>query len=529
MFNIKSILVFVFFIIHFLMPFNAKSQSKKIVYIRGSVQNFSPTDTMTLRLYDHYFTEITNSATTYKDLKSLIDQSGHFSFRIDDVGEPKYFQLGKDYYNGRLYWLFSEPFIMEAGDSVFIKVGKVIPKDWKNGRIDSFMWANSISRIDFSGKGSGKYKCLYDITTDSEDIGIKSKIQSMRIPAIKFESDSIMWLHNYASFPDQLFRLIAFTNYQTSIQLKILERYKYQVSSVVLSVIKNNIIAKNEDELLRSFRILEANFGDYISDSLKLAIQADMQNIFSNRGSFLNQIEKNSYLKFCYRYNDFIVNSLINSLGFMAYESILSNYTGIVRDQLLTSYFLLYNRHTGSDTLDMQLNKALALVKTSYCSEVLSQIDLLAVNKPAFDFELPDIDGKIVRLKDFRGKVVFIDFWYTGCTNCAYYYQDILLKAEEHFRDNKDVVFITISVDGIKDKWMKSVKEGYYTGNESINLYTAGLGREHPVIKHYFVSGYPRPLLIGRSGKIVSKNHKELRGGGTAGLISTIEKVLSIN
>jgi peroxiredoxin len=40
------------------------------------------------------------------------------------------------------------------------------------------------------------------------------------------------------------------------------------------------------------------------------------------------------------------------------------------------------------------------------------------VNKPAPDFVLPGLDGQDVRLSDFRGKVVLVNFWGTWCEPC---------------------------------------------------------------------------------------------------------------
>lgn len=41
-----------------------------------------------------------------------------------------------------------------------------------------------------------------------------------------------------------------------------------------------------------------------------------------------------------------------------------------------------------------------------------------AERKPAPDFALKDASDKTVTLKDFRGKVVLLDFWATWCTGC---------------------------------------------------------------------------------------------------------------
>ena len=44
--------------------------------------------------------------------------------------------------------------------------------------------------------------------------------------------------------------------------------------------------------------------------------------------------------------------------------------------------------------------------------------DKAAVGRPAPDFSLTDIDGKVWRLSELRGKAVFINFWATWCQPC---------------------------------------------------------------------------------------------------------------
>ena len=41
-----------------------------------------------------------------------------------------------------------------------------------------------------------------------------------------------------------------------------------------------------------------------------------------------------------------------------------------------------------------------------------------SIGHPAPDFTLTDLDGNIIRPSDFRGKVVFLNFWATWCPPC---------------------------------------------------------------------------------------------------------------
>jgi cytochrome oxidase Cu insertion factor (SCO1/SenC/PrrC family) len=122
--------------------------------------------------------------------------------------------------------------------------------------------------------------------------------------------------------------------------------------------------------------------------------------------------------------------------------------------------------------------------------------------QPAYNFELTDTSGKKVKLSDFKGKVVFIDFWYTGCVNCLNYYENVLSKVEEQFRSNQNFVFISISIDKDKVYWLKSVNKRKYTSVLATNLYTNGEGTLNNVIANYRIEVYPRPLIIDKNQKI---------------------------
>lgn len=123
----------------------------------------------------------------------------------------------------------------------------------------------------------------------------------------------------------------------------------------------------------------------------------------------------------------------------------------------------------------------------------------------AFEFALPDASGKIVSLADFKGKVLIIDFWYTGCINCAQ--KHIALKPIINSYDNrKDVEFITVSIDGEKKKqiWLESINSEKYSLKSQTNLLANG--KDSEIIKYYNITGYPTLVIISKIGQVVTIN-----------------------
>lgn len=122
----------------------------------------------------------------------------------------------------------------------------------------------------------------------------------------------------------------------------------------------------------------------------------------------------------------------------------------------------------------------------------------LAAGKVPPFFTLKDINGKDVTLKDFSGKVIYMDFWASWCAPCRYEMKNGSPKLHERFKDNKDVVFLYISVDDKAAAWKKAIADDKIEG---IHLLSAG-GMNSVVAKAFNIMGVPRYVIIGRDGKI---------------------------
>ena len=121
---------------------------------------------------------------------------------------------------------------------------------------------------------------------------------------------------------------------------------------------------------------------------------------------------------------------------------------------------------------------------------------------PAPDFELTDINGESVSLSDFRGKVVYLDFWASWCPPCM---REVPYARElkERFKDEEDLVFLYISIDENPDAWRKTVKEREIKG---VHLNVPGRYQEVP--SSYNVRWIPTYYIIDRNGIIFENNAK---------------------
>ena len=116
--------------------------------------------------------------------------------------------------------------------------------------------------------------------------------------------------------------------------------------------------------------------------------------------------------------------------------------------------------------------------------------------KPAPDFALKDADGKTVRLADYKGRVVLLDFFATWCGPCKV---EIPWFMEQE-RKNKDRGLVVLGVSMDDEGW-EVVKP--FISSLGVN-YRVVIGNDSTAQLYGGVDALPTTFLIDRNGKIAA-------------------------
>ncbi|MDI1336937.1 MAG: redoxin domain-containing protein, partial [Lacunisphaera sp.] len=131
----------------------------------------------------------------------------------------------------------------------------------------------------------------------------------------------------------------------------------------------------------------------------------------------------------------------------------------------------------------------------------------LAAGAVAPDFVMKDLAGKDVKLSDFKGKVVILDFWATWCGPCIGSFPHTA-KIAAQYKDQDVVVLASCTSDtrAAFEKWVPANQEKYAAILFAADPNERGSATfdKRASSALYGVVGIPTQFVIGRDGKIVA-------------------------
>jgi peroxiredoxin len=118
----------------------------------------------------------------------------------------------------------------------------------------------------------------------------------------------------------------------------------------------------------------------------------------------------------------------------------------------------------------------------------------LPQNTDPIEIRLKDINGNLVSLSDFRGRIVFLNFWTTWCPTCLIEMPS-MEKLHQKFKD-KDFAMVTVNIQESDSQVKKFFKKFNLT-------FTALLDTTGEVATGFSIRAIPTTFILDKSGRTI--------------------------
>lgn len=166
------------------------------------------------------------------------------------------------------------------------------------------------------------------------------------------------------------------------------------------------------------------------------------------------------------------------------------------------------------------------------------KIDSTENGKTLTDFQMISYAGDSVNFYSMKEEIIVFDVWATWCGPCKQ--QAPKFDSLRKVYSNEKIRFISISIDGAKNKWKRFVKveESIPLAHQK-NHYWVGDSKEH--IMNFLCTfseevngekmigtGIPQYIIIGRNHEIIMRNAPQPQTGGLEKLIKELKEEYGI-
>ena len=129
---------------------------------------------------------------------------------------------------------------------------------------------------------------------------------------------------------------------------------------------------------------------------------------------------------------------------------------------------------------------------------------------PPFDLKYTAVDGNEVDLASLRGKVVLVDFWATWCPPCRAEVPNVVATYQKYHDKGFEVLGVSLDTD--KNELVTFTNDNGMAWPQ----YFDGRGWGNEIASSNGVRSIPAMWLIGKDGKLITKNAREDLDGDVA-------------
>lgn len=164
-------------------------------------------------------------------------------------------------------------------------------------------------------------------------------------------------------------------------------------------------------------------------------------------------------------------------------------------------YLLKYAYETQNKT-NISFDIYLKELKDEARKAIADQLRSQKINSLSQLFELNDINGNNVRLSDYKGKIVILDFWATWCAPCVASFPPMNDLVKQFKKDTSVVFFFINTLQSEEDK-IKVVNEFIKKSNYEFKIL---IDDRNLVAQLFEVNNIPLKIVIGKDGRIKFKS-----------------------